>query len=102
MTSQSKKMSLSLDTIVQIVGTVSAVSGLAGSGSALVVDFYRRRIRSKAADYAAQNDFARIGHAVELLQTTLENHVVKAASNHSEICQRVSHLEGRYDAKSGE
>ena len=92
-------MSQSINTLLEIVGAVSAASGLAGSGTALAVDFIRRRVRAKAADYAAKSDFARIGNAVELLQTTLENHSAKSAINHSEISQRVARLEGQYDAR---
>jgi hypothetical protein len=95
---QCQKMSQSLDNLVQIVGAVSAFSGLSGSMSALVVDFFRRRVRAKAADYAAQNDFARIGNAVALLQTTIDRHIITSASQHSEVCQRVARLEGKHDA----
>ena len=89
-------MSQSIDTLIEIIAAVSTASSLAGGGTALIVDFFRRRVRAKAADYAAQNDFKRIENAVELLQTTLESHSAKSASNHSDISQRVARLEGRY------
>ena len=95
---QNPKMSQNLDYLLQIIGAVGAVSGLAGSFSALVVDSLRRRVRSEAANYAAKADFSRISNSVELLQSTIDQHIVTSASNHSEICQRVSRLEGRYDA----
>jgi hypothetical protein len=91
-------MSQSLDNLIQMLGAVSAVSGIAGSGSALVVDFFRRRVRAKASEYAAQSDFSRIGNAVAMLQSTIDKHVVTSASQHSELCQRVARLEGKHDA----
>ena len=99
MASQPLKMAQPIDTVIEVIAAVSAVSGIAGSGSALVVDFFRRRVRAKAADYAAQDDFKRIGNAVELLQSTLEKHSAKSAINHSEISQRVARLEGQYDVR---
>ena len=92
-------MTQPIDTIFEIVAAVSAVSGVAGSGSALIVDFFRRRVRAKAADYAAQDDFKRIGNAVELLQSTLDDLSAKSTVNHSEISQRVARLEGQYDVR---
>lgn len=99
MASQSLKMSQPIATVLEVIAAISALSSLAGGGSALIVDFFRRRVRAKAADYAAQNDFKRLGNAVELLQSTLEKHSAKSAINHSEISQRVARLEGQYDTK---
>ncbi len=95
-----KMIEIKLDDLVQMASLMATIAGTVGSGSALFVDFTRRRIRAKTAEYAAASDFSRITNAVDLLQNTLESHVDKTAQNHSEICQRVSHLEGRYDARS--
>ena len=92
---QSLEMSQPINVILEIIAAVSAVSSLAGGSTALVVDFFRRRVRAKAADYAAKSDFTRIGNAVELLQSTIEKHSAQSAINHSEICQRVARLEGQ-------
>jgi hypothetical protein len=85
-----------------MAGIISFVSGTVSTFGTLAVDFYRRRVRVAAAEYAAASDFSRISNAVNLLQNTLEKHVERSAQNHYEVCQRVAHLEGRYEAKTGE
>ena len=77
--------------------TIISIAGTVGSTSALLVDFGRRFIRSKAAEYAAQSHFARIASAVEVLQETLEGHVKTAGQQHMDLCQRVARLEGPCD-----
>jgi hypothetical protein len=93
---QSKYMTpQSLDLMLQTIGAASALSGLVGSGCALVVDFYRRRVRAKASEYAAENAFSQVVSSVSHLQETLEKHIQTSQDNHSELSQRVSRLEGR-------
>lgn len=94
---QSLKMSQSLDSFVQIVSLASAFSGLVGSGSALVVDFYRRRVRAKASEYAAAAEFNQVISSVSHLQETLEKHMKTSQGNHADISQRVARLEGKHD-----
>jgi hypothetical protein len=89
---------MTLDTLLTIIGIVSTLSTLGGSFVALFIDFYRRRIRSKAADYTVQAQLERFSIAVETLQTTLEGHIKTSDKNHSEVCQRVARLEGKYSA----
>lgn len=88
----------SLDLFIQIVGSASALSGLVGSGSALVVDFYRRRVRAKAAEYAAADAFSQVTTSVSHLQETLERHMETSQDNYVEMSQRVARLEGRENA----
>jgi hypothetical protein len=90
---------ITLERLIEMIGLLGMFSSTVGGGTALLVDFYRRRVRSKAAEYAAASDFSRITNAVNLLQSTLERHMDKTTQNHYEVCQRVAHLEGRYDAK---
>ena len=74
--------------------TIISIAGSVGSTSALIVDFGRRLIRSKAKDHADQLQFQRIVTAVDVLQHTLDDHAKKSAEQHIDLCQRVSMLEG--------
>lgn len=93
---------LTLDELIDIAIKMSTITTIASSFIALSVDFVRRRVRAKAAEYAAENDFNRLSNAVTLLQATLDSQVNRTASNHVEMCQRVAHLEGRVDALKDE
>lgn len=92
-------MSQLTETLVEIAAIVGACSSVIGGMSALMVDFFRRRVNAKNFEYAMQNDFQRIENAVELLQSTLESHSAKSAINHLEISQRVARLEGKYNVE---
>lgn len=89
---------INVDDIVQMVAIVGTASGTVGSLSALVVDFYRRRVRAKAAEYAAASDFMRITNAVDLLQRTLDGHMSRSLDKQIEIVERLSHVEGQVNA----
>jgi hypothetical protein len=86
-------MSQNASSLLEIVSLASAAAGLVGSASALAVDFMRRQVKAKAAEYAAKDAFAGIVRSSSLLQLTLEAHIKTSAENHLVICQRITRLE---------
>jgi hypothetical protein len=85
----------SLENLLNYLSVASVACGAIGSISALGVDFLRRRVRAKAAEYAAENAFSQVVSSVSHLQETLDRHIQTSQDNHSELSQRVSRLEGR-------
>jgi hypothetical protein len=63
---------------------------------AFLIDFYRRKVRSKAADYIVSSQMERLTISIETMQNTLEDHMTTSDRNHLDMCQRVARLEGKY------
>ncbi|MGL5064030.1 MAG: hypothetical protein ACRC62_28925 [Microcoleus sp.] len=94
-----------IDDLLNYLTLGSMLCGVIGSAAALGVDFLRRRVRGKAAEYAASHDF-------KLLRSDLiENHDsfreflkeyrsdrAQYREDHLELCQRVAKVEAKIDA----
>lgn len=89
---------ITLNDLIDLAPLLFTIAGAIGSTSALVVDFMRRRVRSKAAEYAARDDFQRISNGVAILQDTIEKQIAVSNQNHTAILERVAHLEGRFNS----
>lgn len=95
----------SLEDLVSYMAIGSALCGAIGSLSALGVDFLRRRVRAKAAEYAASSDFKLLREDLIETHGDLQEFIQEYRSdrtqnqrNHLDICQRVSKLEAKINA----
>lgn len=104
--SPSFKMALpspqTVETLVNYMAIGTAVCGSIGSLSALGVDYLHRRVRAKAAEYAASNDFRLLREDALESRETFNKFLVEYRQDHSQIrenhldmCQRVSKLEAK-------
>lgn len=91
-----------LDILINYMAIGSALCGAVGSATALGVDFLRRRVRAKASEYAASNDFKLLREDLidshQDFQKFVEEYRGDRAqnnANHLDICQRVSKLEAK-------
>jgi hypothetical protein len=92
----------SVDNILNYLTIGSMLCGAIGSTTALGVDFIRRRVRAKASEYAASNDFKLLREDLLESHETFSKFLVEYRQDHSQIqanhldmCQRVSKLEAR-------
>jgi hypothetical protein len=94
--------SLSIENLVGYITIGGAVCAAIGSGTSLAVDFMRRRVRAKASEYAASNDFRMLREDMlesrdvfsKFLVEYREDHS-RIQSNHLDMCQRVARLEAK-------
>ncbi|MGL5063456.1 MAG: hypothetical protein ACRC62_26030 [Microcoleus sp.] len=103
-----KTMALSpsqIEALVNYLGAASVVCGGIGSLSALGVDFMRRRVRAKAAEYAASNAFTILredqNETHGVLQEFIKEYRIdrqKQREENLELVQRVAKLEAKIDA----
>jgi hypothetical protein len=91
-----------LDILLNYMAIGSALCGAVGSATALGVDFLRRRVRAKASEYAASNDFKLLRENLLDSREVFDKFLVEYRSDHSRIqdnhldmCQRVSKLEAK-------
>lgn len=91
-----------LGLLIEYLMAGSAICGAIGSVTALGVDFVRRRVRAKAAEYAASNDFRLLRSDLiethESFQGFLKEYRddrTQSQANHLELCQRVARLEAK-------
>lgn len=94
-----------IEAIINYLGAASIVCGGIGSLSALGVDFVRRRVRAKASEYAASNDFKLLRSDLieshdefQLFLKEYRDDRRQAQANHLDLCQRVARLEVKKDA----
>ena len=94
--------SQTLDVLLNYMPIGSALCGAIGSVTALGVDFLRRRVRAKASEYAASNDFKLLREDLieshQDFQKFIEEYRDDRAQNHAnhlDICQRVAKLEAK-------
>lgn len=92
----------SVGNIIDYITIGSAICGAIGSATALGVDFLRRRVRAKASEYAASNDFKLLRENLLDSREVFDKFLVEYRSDHSRIqdnhldmCQRVSKLEAK-------
>jgi hypothetical protein len=92
----------SIDIALDYLAIGSALCGAIGSGTALGVDFLRRRVRAKAAEYAASSDFKLLREDLIETHGDLQEFIkeyrgdrLKIQENHLDICQRVTRLEAK-------
>jgi hypothetical protein len=92
----------SLENLLNYLSLASVACGAIGSISALGVDFLRRRVSAKAAEYAASNDFKML--RADLIEThgDLQNFVQEYRQdrtiqqrNYVDMCERVARLEAK-------
>jgi hypothetical protein len=91
-----------LDALLNYLTLGSALCGAIGSISALGVDFVRRRVRSKAAEYAASNDFKLLRKNLIETHGDLQEFIreyrgdrLQYQSDHLDTCQRLAKLEAK-------
>lgn len=91
-----------IDNLLNYMAIGSALCGAIGSLSALGVDFLRRRVRAKAAEYAASTDFKLLREDLIETHGDIQEFVkeyradrVQNQNNHLDICQRVAKLEAK-------
>jgi hypothetical protein len=91
-----------IDNLLNYVTIGSALCGAIGSMSALGVDYLRRRVRAKAAEYAASTDFKLLREDLIETHGDLQEFIneyradrTQNQKNHLEISQRVARLEAK-------
>jgi hypothetical protein len=94
----------SVGNIIDYITIGSAICGAIGSATALSVDFMRRRVRAKASEYAASNDFKLLREDLLDSRETFNRFLIEYRSDHSQIqtnhldmVQRVTRLEVKFD-----
>ncbi len=95
---------LTIDNILNYLSLASVACGAIGSVSALGVDFVRRRVRAKAAEYAASNDFKMLradliethGDLQRFIDEYRQDRAVNQR-NYVDMCERVARLEAKID-----
>lgn len=92
----------SLENLLNYLSVASVACGAIGSISALGVDFLRRRVRAKAAEYAASNDFKMLredliethGDLQAFVQEYRQDRAIQQR-NYVDMCERVARLEAK-------
>lgn len=91
-----------VDNFLTYLSLASATCGVVGSFSALGVDFVRRRVRAKAAEYAASTDFKLLREDLIETHSSLQDFIREyridrevQQKSYVETCERLARLEAK-------